>query len=388
MNIFKGCLICNESQFIKELIEPRFLEDLLILHEPQDEKVEIPEEFEIYVNSLQTICDRDKNFNLLSSFQKSCYINHNDWEGSFSDYLKKIYICLSYNNPNTLLIKKIKDLLETYEINNHELKSIQKVRKEGLDLSFFFTSMISIAFENISSKFNYDLKSLIFIDKINEISMDLGFGTSFWFIKDNDLLTISIYKTILKREQNLLFNFDVNPLDKLINAKYGKMLNRKVKIGKRYKNKKCDDFVTSMFNRKFIDYSRLDLKPIYYFGIEGGIEIFHQGSELTVKQQEGILILSSALEKVEEQLYHGKIKPDLTMIFFKQGNFDLLLIQKSSPSASLSVIYKIRPGEQKFIDFLTIHKKIMGDLLSRSMEENGETFISEIQDYFLTTNKY
>jgi len=392
-NKFKGFLVSNEGIAIKYFIDPIFLKQLVSIHKPKNKTIDVPDEFKIYSENLQKKFKREeKNFSLFNIFNSSPYVNHQDWLESFTSYLKKIYYCLLTDNTDTRLLEKIKTIFTEYEIDLKELliddevntKEIEEARKKikrGLDADLIFVSNFGIAFNEIAENSDYTLRTLSFVDTINEHSPEFAKGTSFWFFRLSNLITMSIYQFLLNNQHSILFNESTN---EFLSLEFIRIFNDILgDPSENYNNKDFESLVKSKYNESIINNDKINIKPIFYFGTQDKMEVFNEGNQLTITQKNNLISLSMACEVVEEHLYKKRIKPKLSLIFFKQKLDDYLVIQKSDKNQSLGVLYKALPGKQLFSEVLTIHEKLFNKYLSKDITTIEEDFISEIQDYFI-----
>lgn len=367
---------------MKQYIEQEFLEYLITIHEKQA-TTEVSKEFKKHTKHLINLFNRDKNFSLLKVFQRSCYVDPKDWQGSFTNYLKKTYTCLLSEKDDTELLAKTKKLLVDYELEPGEIEQMRKKGRKNLDFKLTGASSLSMALEMIGASCDFKLQSITFIESINEESINWGSGTSLWFNNLNDLVTISLYQTKIKKESNLLIK-EGDKLGKMLNAGFGCRFRRELTTETgRYNDKNFESLIKLWFNREFNNSDRVRLKSKLYFGTEDNMVMFQQGeTELMQEQQDNLMNLSMTCNLIEEQIYQSNIKPELTLIYLTQGVNNLIIIQKSGRDASIGVIYKLEPGEQRLTDALSINKKILSKYLTSNLDHNRAEFINEVRERF------
>jgi len=383
MNTLKGFIFSDKMIYLKSCIEPKTWEYLLTIHQPESEEIETTQKDKLYTERLQQLFKRDKNFKFLPIFQRSPYIDHNDWQGSYTNYLKMLETCSLSINSDIEFIKRIKDTLD-YALDSDIVENARNESIKDLNMCLTFVSTFGSTFDTIASESSYNLEALIFIDKLNENTTEVANGTGFWFNNIDTLACMSIYQIQLKKQNTALFDDDIN---NVVASRFIKVFADVLETSlEEYDNEEFDNFIKPIYNLKITSYDRIDIKPLFYFGTQDKMEMFSHSNHLSSEQKANLINLSLTSEVVQEQLYNRSVKPKLTLIYFKQNNDGYLMIQKSNQDSSLGALYKVSPGDQMFSEMLSINEEIFNKYLSGNIVEIEEEFITSIQDKFILQN--
>ncbi len=357
MNYFNGIIFTKDSVLCKDFIKPEFrqyLENLLY----KNEKFEINKDFESYAQRLLKFLERDKNINIINYFLNSGFYDPNNYSESLDEYLGKLLQVYIPQNIDPKVINKIINV-RNYCLDEDELNNASIKNREDLNNNLALVSMFANGLKMFSYSSGYYLKSVVFIDKIND-SVDYfsekAQGTSFWFANIKNFEALAIYSIKLKNNNSPFFEeiFSKELLIKFI-EEFGDF-DDNIKIYSSFESE-----VSQYYNKSSANNEGMRLNPLVLFQIVDSMPIFSEDfSEMSDSKKEALASISISSSPIQNQIYNGLVSPKLTAIYLNEleSNERLLIIQKDKGNIINGCIYSMDLGEDNFLDICIKNDKI------------------------------
>ena len=343
MNHFKGILVQKQGNNLASYFEQEFNNYLLKVHEFTIEtligdEIVIDEDTKAFAAGYAKEYERAEaerkrtrknNFKLISKYVQS----HEYSEGtSYECYLGKLYKAC-YDNAFKKYIKE-KILGET----------IDKNRKDSLFLHITSLAGISHFLQKASSiKLGLDVKSIIFIEELGETG---GLGNCVYFSNKEDLSAMSIYR--LNCHSNSSFLFDNELGEELLTEFVKTYPNLQDHDGSSGYFDGFEDQVKLHYNQTLpINEISYSIKPVVFINFDDENSKITNNNILNGTEQSYILDVIRGTMEIEKGMYNREVIPKITIIHFKRGDQDLILIKKQDRDSnrSVNIIYELLPGE-------------------------------------------
>ncbi len=357
MNYFNGVIFTKDSVLCKDFIKPEFrqyLENLLY----KNEEFEISKDFESYAQGILKFLERDKNINITNYFLTSGFYDPKKYSESLDEYLGKLLQVYMPQNVDPKVINKIISV-RNYCLEENELNNASTKNKEDFNNNLTLVSMFANGLKMFSCSSGYDLKSVAFIDRIND-SVDYfsekAQGTSFWFANIEKFEAFAIYSAKLKNNNSPFFeeSFSEELLIKFIEG-FG---NSDGNI-ERYSSFESE--VSQYYDKSGVNNEGVKLYPLVLFQIVDSMPLFSENfSEISDSKKEALTNISISSSSIQNQMYNGLVSPKLTVIYLNEleSNERLLIIQKDKDNAINGCIYSMDLGEDNFSDIFIKNNKI------------------------------
>ncbi len=341
MNINKGFLFIKNGTFLTSIIDPNFYNQL----SSANIDYSINEEFKRYARLIMNKASRG-NINLINEFQSSPFVDYNDWENSFNEFLQKLRSALLSFNDDSHLINKINKLLGS------------EIDVDDLSNRLFFTSAINHCFKDMALTSDINLDAIIFV---NEQTQDGYKGLSFWFNNDDELTIMSIYKFNIIGSNNFLFNEE---LSRIISDKFKQYFNTQLRKGLvQFNNDEFNSIVNSKLGSTFYNNDKVELRPLLYFRVDDNKVVSTKILGLNKNHVRITTDISINLNSVELALFNGKINPLLSCAYLSYDNRKLLLIQHSNNKSIIGVVYELLHGDKTIKEIVSNNLKLLSTYL-------------------------
>ncbi len=357
MNGFNGIIVTKDSVLCRDFIKPEFrqyLENLLY----KNEEFEVGKDFEQYACGLLKFLERDKNINITKYFLTSGFYDPNNYSESLDDYLGKLLYVYMPQHIDPKVINKLISV-KNYYLEENELNKASIKNREEFNNNLALVSMFANGLKMFSYSSGYDLKSVAFIDRINDSKdffSEKAEGTSFWFASIEKFEAFAIYSAKLKNNNSPFFeeHFSEELLAKFIEG-FGNS------DGNTEKYSSFESEVSQYYEKSEFNNEGVKLNPLVLFQIVDSMPLFSENfSKMSNSKKEALTNISISSSSIQNQLYNGLVLPKLTMIYLEEleSKEKLLIIQKDNGSAINGCIYGMDSGEESFSEICIKNNRV------------------------------